>query len=83
LKAADVGGVGFGPTGSGAFLNGDGKFGARFAIGGKRATGISESGLALAVRVDSGGNLAILDGQIAGAADRAGRGLPRREQQSA
>src|SRR6267154_25774 len=72
IESADVGGVGFGPAGSGAFLDGDGKFGARFAIGGKEATGISECGLALAIRVDSGGNLAILDGQIAGAADRAG-----------
>src|SRR6266478_4423871 len=72
VESADIRGVGFGPAGSGAFLNGDGKFGARFAIGGKEAAGISESGLALAVRVDSGGNLAILDGQIAGAADRAG-----------
>ena len=72
VVSADIGGVGFGPACGGTLLNGDGKFGARFAIGGKEATGISECGLALAVRVDSGGNLAILDGQIADAADRAG-----------
>src|SRR5258708_5159301 len=72
VAGADIPRVGFGPACGGAFLNGDGKFGARFAIGDKEATGISESRLALAVRVDSGGNLAILDGQIAGAVDRAG-----------
>src|SRR5260370_33288702 len=72
IESSDLGGVGFGPAGSGSFLNGDREFGMRFAIGGKEAAGISESGLALAVRIDSGSNLGILDGQIAGAPDRAG-----------
>ena len=72
VEGADIRGVGFGPACSGAFLNGDGKFGVRFAIGREEATRISQSGLVLAVRIDSRGNLAILDGQIAGAADRAG-----------
>src|SRR5260370_6661387 len=71
VEGANVGGVGFGPARGGAFLNGNGKFGMRFAIGGKEAAGISECGLALAVGIDSGGDLAILDGQITGAADRA------------
>src|SRR5260370_1605134 len=72
IESSDLGGVGFGPAGSGSFMNGDREFGMRFAIGGKEAAGISESGLAVAVRIDSGSNLAILDGQIAGAPDRAG-----------
>src|SRR5260370_36285164 len=72
IESSDLGGVGFGPAGSGSFLNGDREFGMRFAIGGKEAAGISESGLAVAVRIDSGSNLAILDGQIAGGADRPG-----------
>src|SRR6266436_3019974 len=72
VEGADVGGVGFGPACGGALLNGDGKLGVRFAISGKEAARISQSGLALAVRVDSGGDLTVLDSQIASATDRAG-----------
>src|SRR4029077_4051345 len=72
VEGADVGGVGFGPTGGGIFLHGDGKFGVRFAVSGEKAARISESGLGLAVRIDSGGDLAFFDGEIAGAADGAG-----------
>jgi len=69
---ANIGGVGLGPTGGGAVLNSDGKLRMGFAIGGEEAARISESGLALATRIDSGGDLAILDGQIASAADGPG-----------
>src|SRR5712692_3517774 len=43
VEGADVGEVGFGPACSRAFLNGDGKFGMRFAIGGEEAARITES----------------------------------------
>src|SRR6266566_1119608 len=72
VEGADIGGVGFCPACGGIFLHGDGKFRVRFAMSGKEAARIRQGGLALAVREDSGGNLAFLDGQIAGAANGAG-----------
>src|SRR5258708_13147395 len=72
IKGTDVCRVGFGPAGSRVFLGGDGKLGVRFAIRGKKAARIAQSGLALAVRIDSGGDLALLDRRVTGAPDRAG-----------
>ena len=72
VERADVARIGFGPAGGRAFLNGDGKFGVGFAIGGEEAAGVTESGLVLAIRINSGGDLAILDRQIAGTAHGAG-----------
>jgi len=44
----------------------------RFAIGSKKAARIAQRGLALAVRIDSSGDLAFLDGQITGTPDGPG-----------
>src|SRR6266481_6394287 len=72
VVSADIGGVGFGPACGRAFLNGDGKFGVRFAIGGEETARIRQRGLALAIRIDSSGDLAFLDCQVTGTPDRAG-----------
>src|SRR5260370_14937080 len=67
IKGANIRGVRFGPARGGAILRGNGKLGVRFAISCEEAPGISQSGLALAVRIDSGSDLASLDGQVTGA----------------
>ena len=62
IEGANVGGVGFGPACGRTFLHGDRKLGVRFAIDGKKTARICQGGLTLAVRKDSGGDLAFLDG---------------------
>ena len=44
----------------------------RFAIRGKKASRIAQSGLALPVRIDSSGDLAFLEGQVTGTPDGPG-----------
>ena len=72
VERANICGIGFGPARSRAFLSRDGKLRVRFTIGRKKASRISHYGLALAIRIDSGGNLAFLNGQIAGMPDGPG-----------
>ncbi len=72
INGADICRVGFGPACSRVFLRGDGKLRVRFAVRRKKAPRIAQGGLALAVRIDSGGNLAFLDGQVTGPPDGEG-----------
>src|SRR2546430_8174512 len=72
VERANICGIGFGPARSRTFLCRDGKLRVRFTIGRKKASRISQYGLALAVRIDSGGHLAFLDGQIASTPDGSG-----------
>ena len=72
IEGADAGGVGFGPARGGIFLHGDGEFGVRFAVGGEQSARIAEGGLLQAAGENAGGDLAVLDGKIASAADGAG-----------
>ncbi len=72
VERVNIRGVCFGPTRRSFFLCGDGKLGVRFAIRRKSAAGIAQSRLALAVRIDSGSDLTLLDCQVTGTPDRPG-----------
>src|SRR6266571_3219032 len=65
VERADIRGIGFGPACGGSFLHGDGEFGVGLTISGKKAAGISQSGLALAGRINSGGDLTFLEREVA------------------
>src|SRR5437879_474092 len=72
IECADIREVGFSPACSGSFLHGDGEFRVRLAIGGKKAAGIPQSGVALAIGINSSGDLTFLDCEVTRAADGAG-----------
>ncbi len=69
IKVSHVGGIGFGPAGCGLFLHGDGKFRVSVAVAGEQTARIADRGLILAGGENSGGNLAVFYGEIAGTAD--------------
>src|SRR5208282_2565200 len=72
IESADAGGVGFGPTCGGIFLHGDGKLGVRLAVRCEKPARIAHCGLLETAGENTGSDLAVLDGQIAGATDGAG-----------
>jgi len=65
-EITNVAGIGFGPTGGGFVLHGDGKFGVGLAMCGKKSLRICKRQLRLSGRKDSGGDLAAANRQIAG-----------------
>src|SRR6266700_2014626 len=66
VEVADVAGVCFGPTGGGIVLHGDGKFGFCLAVGGEEPLRICERQLRLSSRKNSGSDLTVTNGEVAG-----------------
>src|SRR5712692_295903 len=72
IERANVCRIRFGPARGGVFLHGDGEFRVRVAVGREKAARIADDGMTLPASKNAGSNLALLDGEVAGQANRAG-----------